>query len=62
MATPLVRTGSPQKATQIKQNQPKRGTTDIQKTDTPHKQNQSLNADQRSTTVEDGLERLPMCG
>jgi hypothetical protein len=55
MATPVVRTGSPQKTIQINKNQHKRGTTEFQKTAIPYKQNQSLNADHRSTTVEDGL-------
>jgi hypothetical protein len=54
MATPVVRTGSPQKTIQINKNQHKRGTTEFQKTAIPYKQNQSLNADHRSTTVEDG--------
>jgi hypothetical protein len=56
MATPVVRTGSPQKTIQINKNQHKRGTTEFQKTAIPYKQNQSLNADHRSTTVEDGFE------
>jgi phosphopantetheine adenylyltransferase len=57
MATPVVRTESPQKTIQINKNQHKRGTTEFQKTAIPYKQNQSLNADHRSTTVEDGSHR-----